>query len=493
MIWQPIENLPQNWQTLHHEELDSLVTIWLEQRQQMEKRDTFKIFLERLIRKVAIETGVIERLYSIDRGVTQVLIEQGIDVALIPHGTSDKPAAEVVALVRDQQAAVEQVFNFVGSQRTLSTSFIKQLHQLLTKNQKYVDAYDQFGNLSKTQLLSGEWKKQPNNPTRTDGKVHYYCPPEQVDAQMDQLIQWHHEHLKDGVPPEIEAAWLHHRFTQIHPFQDGNGRVTRNLASLVLIKAGWFPLVILDDENHSSGRIRYLDALESADDGHLKPLVDLFAESQKRLFLMSLSLAEDVRAEASYQQLIENVVERIKRNQETSEAVANAKADEYGYLLFNQAQQRMVLLEREIGIALISLKDVTVNLDSAPVDDPRADWYHYQIIRTAKRLNYFANLNGHKSWIRLAIQIGTNRTEILLSFHRIGQQPLGLMACSACAYQRVLSEEGDSSLAQDIEPLAELPFTFTYQDDETQLTKRFETWLSQIIPVGVSYWQKKQL
>jgi len=27
---------------------------------------------------------------------------------------------------------------------------------------------------------------------------------------------------QEQCPPEIEAAWLHHRFTQIHPFQDGN-------------------------------------------------------------------------------------------------------------------------------------------------------------------------------------------------------------------------------------------------------------------------------
>ena len=44
----------------------------------------------------------------------------------------------------------------------------------------------------------------------------------------------------------MEAAWLHHRFVQIHPFQDGNGRIARALSTLIFVKAGWFPLVVRD-------------------------------------------------------------------------------------------------------------------------------------------------------------------------------------------------------------------------------------------------------
>jgi Fic family protein len=46
----------------------------------------------------------------------------------------------------------------------------------------------------------------------------------------------------------VQAAWLHHRFTQIHPFADGNGQVARAIASLVFIEAGWFPLILKRDE-----------------------------------------------------------------------------------------------------------------------------------------------------------------------------------------------------------------------------------------------------
>lgn len=289
--WQPIEDLPPDWQTMAREDVHALARVWADQRQKLEHSQSFRLFLERMLRKIAIETGLIERLYIIDRGVTRILIAQGIDEALIPHGATDKATSQVVALIRDQAAAIERVFDFVGGQRDLSTSFIKQLHQLLTRNQPDTEAVDQFGNIGRVDLLRGEWKKWPNNPTRRNGTQHFYCPPEQVASQMDQLISWHLQHLREGVGAEVEAAWLHHRFTQIHPFQDGNGRVARCLATLVFLKAGWFPLAILDenlDENRS--RIGYIAALEAADFGKLNPLIDLFAAAQICVFQESLSL-----------------------------------------------------------------------------------------------------------------------------------------------------------------------------------------------------------
>lgn len=101
----------------------------------------------------------------------------------------------------------------------------------------------------------------------------------------------HRGHGERGVPPEVEAAWLHHRFVQIHPFQDGNGRVARALATLVMIRAGWFPLVVTD-----AGRPDYIDAMELADAGDLRPLVRLFSNIQRRSFEGAMTAARDAMA-----------------------------------------------------------------------------------------------------------------------------------------------------------------------------------------------------
>ena len=93
-------------------------------------------------------------------------------------------------------------------------------------------------------LRRGEWKIRPNNPRRADGHVHEYCPPEQVQTEIDRFLAFHDGHRGLDLAPEVEAAWLHHEFVRIHPFHDGNGRVSRLLMAFAYAKAGEFPPVI---------------------------------------------------------------------------------------------------------------------------------------------------------------------------------------------------------------------------------------------------------
>lgn len=123
MLWRPIEDLPVEWKNLISSELPPLVTVWNEQAERLRQSGEFKAFNEKLRREIAIETGIIERLYTIDRGITRLLIEQGINEALIPHGATDRPIKQVVSLIKDQEAAIEGLFDFVGGQRVLSNSY----------------------------------------------------------------------------------------------------------------------------------------------------------------------------------------------------------------------------------------------------------------------------------------------------------------------------------------------------------------------------------
>ncbi|MDX2076448.1 MAG: Fic family protein [bacterium] len=490
MNWQPITNLPDDWQTMieKHRGLHELVKVWQEQRQKLENTNSYKLFMEKLRRKIAIETGVIERLYTIDRGITYLLIEQGIDESLIPHGTTDKPASEIVRIIRDHEASIQQVFNFVGAQRDLSTSFIKQLHQLLTRNQEYTEGKDQFGTWGKFPLLRGDWKQQVNNPQRADGTFHEYCPPLQVQSEMDNLIQWHLEHLTADISPEVEAAWLHHRFTQIHPFQDGNGRVARNLATLIFLRAGWFPLTILNNGDETIGRLNYIEALETADDGDLEPLVDLFAQSQKQAFMQSLSLSEDVlntarNYQASLGVMFERLRDKEKNRQEEELANLKQRTDslfEKGLYRFNRASQDM-----RVGFQnLLNPPDVRVY--SADNNSDKSHYYRYQIIETAKYHTYYANLDVHKSWVCLSLKNDDLTTKLLISFHMLGQEVRGVMIVSSCIWRESPSEDGAFPSIENLTPLSHT-FEITLNEENDSLNRRYENWLEEIIVLGLNY------
>ena len=74
--------------------------------------------------------------------------------------------------------------------------------------------------------------------------------------------------------PALSAAVAHAWFTHLHPFEDGNGRVGRLIANLVLLKNGWPPITI-----RKSRRDEYLDALSFSDEaGDISLLFELFVE-----------------------------------------------------------------------------------------------------------------------------------------------------------------------------------------------------------------------
>ncbi|MGK7943941.1 MAG: Fic family protein [Microcystaceae cyanobacterium] len=486
MNWKPIEDLPNNWRSLANDELPPLVKVWEEQADRLRSSGEFQTFMDRLRREIAIETGIIERLYTIDRGITRLLIEQGIDEALIPHGTTDRSVKQVVALIKDQEAAITGLFDFVGGQRTLSTFYIKQIHQLLTQNQDYTEALiPSTGALTRISLISGDWKKQPNNPMRDDGLIHEYCPPEQVQSEMDRLIELHHQHCQQKVSPEVDSAWLHHRFTQIHPFQDGNGRVARCLASLVFIQAEWFPLVVNRDD-----RKIYIEALEKADQGDLSHLINLFSKSQKQAFIQSLGLSEQVLSEAKRTQIIlASIADKLKQNQTASITDKYRTVEKFASQLFDIACQRLTEITDEIKLSVQNIIDnADVFITVSPDDNSKSYYHRYQVIETAKQLKYFANTQTYHQWIQLVIDVAVP-TIILISFHSLGHEYRGLLVCSACAYHKNNTEDNDYNIG-DIQALIDSPFQFSYADQENILIERFKKWLEEVIITGLEYWNK---
>ena len=273
--WRPIADLPDDWQALCRADLHNVHAEWAAARALLDDPGRVQQVQEQLMTVWAIETGIIERLYTVDRGVTIALAEVGLG-AMEQFHADGRISSEARPLIEDQRASLDMVMDLVGGQRELTSSYIRELHRGLTEHQDVRDAIDAQGRRFAAPLLKGEWKRLPNNPIEPDGRLHEYCPPEFVQDEIDRLLAWRANHEAQGVCPEVEAAWLHHRFSQIHPFEDGNGRVARALTAAVFLKSDYLVLVIRDEEH----RDPYLDALEAADGGDLKPLVDLFADIQ---------------------------------------------------------------------------------------------------------------------------------------------------------------------------------------------------------------------
>jgi len=106
--------------------------------------------------------------------------------------------------------------------------------------------------------------------------------PENVHKEMSELIKWYNKNEKKLHPLKL-AGLFHGKFEQIHPFEDGNGRVGRFLINIILLKNKYPPLII-----RKSQRIAYLKALENFDKKHTDTLerfmLERFKETYKKFF-----------------------------------------------------------------------------------------------------------------------------------------------------------------------------------------------------------------
>ena len=187
-------------------------------------------------------------------------------------------------MLEAQFEGLEMAVEYATCHYPLTTSFIKELHALITRPQTHYDATDSLGRPVRALLDHGSYKTLPNNVRRADGSLLEFAPPEQAAGEIERLVEIYNGMNENH--PVISAAWMHHRFVQIHPFQDGNGRVARALTLLAFERRNYAPLVVDRDS-----RARYLQALDKANTGDLAPLGKLFASLVTRSICRDLGEA----------------------------------------------------------------------------------------------------------------------------------------------------------------------------------------------------------
>lgn len=128
----------------------------------------------------------------------------------------------------------------------ISENSIKNLHNQLLK----------FSN--KDKWHKGDYKQNSNSveATNPDGSktiVFETTPPGiETENAMRELIEWYNS--DSSTPPIIKSAIFVYDFVSIHPFQDGNGRLSRLLGTLLLLKHGYPWIQYVSFENEIEGR-----------------------------------------------------------------------------------------------------------------------------------------------------------------------------------------------------------------------------------------------
>lgn len=180
----------------------------------------------------------------------------------------------------------------------VNEKFIKNLHKLLMKGIKGDHGYPISAGLFRTTnaKLYGIWFDT--------------SPPELIEQRINYLISEHNDKSKQGIHPLELAAIFHQKFEEIHPFEDGNGRVGREILNFMLRKEG-FPMIYFKPNERSV----YFTALEYGNRSNYIPLIDFI------IYRMSATLAYLTSRTGMY--------EHIKSSEYKDYFVPIAGEDEY--------------------------------------------------------------------------------------------------------------------------------------------------------------------
>lgn len=91
-------------------------------------------------------------------------------------------------------------------------------------------------------ITVADWRKDTTGPMQVVSgaigkeKVHFQAPDaDLIETEMNHFLKWFNEN--DKIDLVIKAAVAHLWFVTIHPFQDGNGRITRALTDMLLAQS----------------------------------------------------------------------------------------------------------------------------------------------------------------------------------------------------------------------------------------------------------------
>lgn len=219
---------------------------------------TVKSIREHLLLEWTYNSNAIE-------GNTLTLIETKVVLEGITVGGKTLREHLEVINHRDAILLVEEI---VAKDEPLTEWQIKNIHALVLKG-----IYESYAGVYRDQQVI------------IAGAKHIPPEPFLIKEKMESLIKWYDTDGRKLHPVE-RAAMLHIIFVGIHPFIDGNGRTSRLLLNLELMKSGYPPLIIRNEN-----RIKYYNALDKAHTtGDNNDFIELVTEELNKTLDLYLTL-----------------------------------------------------------------------------------------------------------------------------------------------------------------------------------------------------------
>ena len=409
----------------------------------------------RLAREWALDVALAERLVDVDRSLAFRLAANGFDAAGRDAAGADLEQweVEILSLLRDVVLwLLDRLDDEEDARPPLDPELLVELHGRLREPEQH--------------------RAGDERPAAAEDDI----PAEQLQQIIDAIPPPGHEPAAETV-----AAWLVHAIGRLRPFGNLSDRVARAAASYNLMAADLFPLTVRREDRNA-----YSDACAVAHSDGLAALRRAVATCQRRSFLQGVSTLGRVSSEPEDLTGVISVISdqfrsgssRLRRN--FSEAVHVSTE------VFWHAKARLAGIESDLIEAIDDGSgERRAFADYSPPDHPeRRNWHRKQIIDGVRRQGYFANLRNFSAWNRIGLDTPNGRSEILLSFHAVGQSFRGVVGGVLIFYRKRGGEIYDHQVVSGE------PFQVNFRDSVVSARRRFDAWLEPSMRAALEIWRR---
>jgi Fic family protein len=301
-------------------------------------------------------------------------LNYGETVAFIMEGLTakGKPLKDHLD-IKGHNDAIDFLMDMQRQGNELMERDIRSLHEMILVEPYQSKAQTADGQSTTKTIQLGVYKSSPNHVVTRTGEIHYYATPEETPAKMHDLMSWYRENW-GSMHPLVLSTLFHHRFVAIHPFDDGNGRMSRLLSNLILMQAGMPPVVVRQDQ-----KSEYYGVLSQADAGITDPLLEYFAS----LLLHSLNVylkgaqGEDISELNDLDKEMSLFIAGFDEEDISKVPFDEVVAKDIAPVLFNSYFEGLIPRLRKMS-GLFFNTDISINIDSYDVNNRRHNKSEYQ-------------------------------------------------------------------------------------------------------------------
>ncbi|VDB84612.1 unnamed protein product [Peniophora sp. CBMAI 1063] len=227
---------------------------------------------QRYLRSVAIETNHIEGTFLLRPESARCIIRDGVStgrVNVAPRSVI-RDRKTIATILNDTLSAYDLLYDVIEDPSKFTPEIVCAAHRRVMLTARFEGRYVPAG------VTRSITRDMVGINSGEDGFIQC-CPHEEVDQELSTICELTRGYLRSGrMGPFALSTWLHLALARCHPFNDGDGRITRLFASIPLIKHGYPPILV-----PMTDKAAYFKAINQAYKGDFGPLAECFGRGMQ--------------------------------------------------------------------------------------------------------------------------------------------------------------------------------------------------------------------